>query len=170
MRARVVALAACIALVLGAAPARAESDPGVAVVVGTATLLLGFTVGATVAATANDSNVATNAGWLIMESGFVLAPLTAHATQGQWTRGLAFATLPAATLGGTVGLFDYSPGTVLHGTLVQQRILWGLFGAGLVSSVIGVVDATFARPHLGPIAFAPIAAPGQLGLELGGTL
>ena len=75
-----------------------------------------------------------------MESGFVLAPWTAHAALGQWTRGLAFAALPAATVGGAAGLFDYAPGTVLHGSLVQQRILWGLFGAGLVSSVVGVLD------------------------------
>ena len=141
-----------------------------AVVVGTATLLVGFTVGATVTATANGSNIPTNTGWLIMESGFTLAPWTAHAMQGQWTRGLAFAALPAATVGGTVGLFEYEPGTVLHGTLVQQRILWGLFGAGLVSSVIGVLDVTLAHPHAGPIALAPIVAPGRIGLEMGGAL
>jgi len=121
---------------LAAAPARAEPDPGVALVVGTATMLLGFAVGATVTATANGSKRPTNTGWLIMESGFIVAPFAAHATQGEWTRGLAFSALPAAAMGGTVGLFDYSPGTVLHGTLVQQRILWGLFGTGLVSSVI----------------------------------
>ena len=155
---------------LAAASARAEPDPGVAVVVGTATMLLGFAVGATVAATANGSNVPTNTGWLIMESGFVLAPFAAHATQGEWIRGLAFSALPAAAMGGTLGLFDYSPGTVLHGTLVQQRILWGLFGTGLVSSVIGVVDVTLARPHAGTIALAPVVAPGQVGVELGGAL
>ncbi len=155
---------------LAAAPARAEPDPGVAVVVGTATMLLGFAVGATVAATANDSNVPTNTGWLIMESGFVLAPFAAHATQGEWTRGLAFSALPAAAMGGTLGLFEHSPGIVLHGTLVQQRFLWGLFGTGLVSSVIGVVDVTLARSHAGPIALAPVVAPGQVGVELGGRL
>jgi hypothetical protein len=170
VRAPVVALGACIALVLAAAPARAEPDPGVAVVVGAATMLAGFAVGATVTATASGSNAPTNSGWLIMESGFVLAPWTAHATQGQWTRGLAFSALPAATVGGTVGLFEYDPGTVLHGTLVRQRILWGLFGAGLVSSVIGVLDVTLARPGVGPIALAPMVAPGGAGLEMGGTL
>jgi hypothetical protein len=155
---------------LASAPARAEPDPGLGLVVGTATLLVGLTVGATVTATANDSNVSTNSGWLIMESGFALAPWTAHATQDQWLRGLAFAALPTAAVGGTVGLFDYAPGVVLHGTIVQQRILWGLFCTGLVSSAIGVVDVTLARPRTGAIAIAPIAAPGQVGLELGGTL
>lgn len=150
--------------------ARAEPDPGVGLVAGTATLLLGFTVGSTVVATANGSNTSTNTGWLIMESGFVLAPWTAHAALGQWTRGLAFAALPAAVTGGTLGLFDYSPGTVLHGTLVQQRILWGLFGGGLVSSVFGMLDVTFGAPRAGTVAMAPMVGAGQVGLQLGGDL
>jgi hypothetical protein len=168
---RVVAAAAGFAsLVLAASPARAEPDPAVGVVAGTAVLLVGFTIGGTVVASANGLNGPTNAGWLVMESGFVLAPWTAHAALGQWTRGLAFAALPAATVGGTAGLFDYSPGTVLHGTLVQQRILWGLFGAGLVSSVVGVLDVAFGIPRSGSIAMAPTVGPGQVGLEVGGCL
>jgi hypothetical protein len=139
-------------------------------VAGTAVLLLGFTVGSTMAATADGSNIGTNAGWLVMESGFVLAPWTAHAALGQWTRGLAFAALPAATEGGTVGLFDYSPGTVLHGTLVQQRILWGLFGTGLVSSVVGMLDVTFASRRASSVAVAPMVGAGQVGLQVGGGL
>jgi hypothetical protein len=168
---RVVTLAASLgALVLATPSARAESDPGVGLVAGTAVLLLGFTVGSTVVATADGSNTATNNGWLIMESGFVLAPWTAHATLGQWTRGLAFAALPAATTGGTIGLFDYSAGTVLHGTIPQQRLLWGLFGAGLASSVVGMLEVTFARPRVGPVAVAPIVGGGQVGLQIGGGL
>jgi hypothetical protein len=155
---------------LASAQSHAEPDPGVGVVVGAATILAGLAVGATVTATANGSNVSTNSGWLIMESGFALAPLTAHATQSQWVRGLAFAALPTAALGGTVGLFDYSPGTVLHGTIVQQRILWGLFCTALVSSAVGVVDVPLAHPRVGPIALMPLASPGEVGLELGGTL
>jgi hypothetical protein len=168
---RVVTLAACLgALVLATPPARAEPDPGVGLVAGTAVLLLGFTVGSTVVATADGSNTATNTGWLVMESGFVLAPWTAHAALGQWTRGLAFAAPPAATTGGTLGLFDYSPGTVLHGTLVQQRILWGLFGAGLVSSVAGMLDVVLASPRAGSVAVAPMVGAGQVGLQFGGGL
>jgi hypothetical protein len=150
--------------------AHAEPDPAVGLVAGAAALLLGFTVGSMVVATANGSNTSTNTGWLIMESGFVLAPWTAHAALGQWTRGLAFAALPAAATGGTLGLFDYSPGTVLHGTLVQQRILWGLFGGGLVSSVFGMLDVTFGAPRTGTVAMAPMLGAGQVGLQLGGDL
>jgi hypothetical protein len=158
------------ALTLAATPAQAEPDPAVGLVAGTAILLLGFTVGGTVVATAEGGAASTNAGWLVMESGFVLAPFTAHAALGQWTRGLAFAALPAATEGGTLGLFEYAPGTILHGSLVQQRILWGLFGAGLVSSVIGVLDVTFASPRARSIAVAPLVGERQVGLQLGGTL
>jgi hypothetical protein len=166
-----VTLAASLgALVLATPSARAEPDPGVGLVAGTAVLLLGFTVGSTIVATADGSNVATNTGWLVMESGFVLAPWTAHAALGQWTRGLAFAALPAATTGGTVGLLDDSPGTVLHGTLVRQRILWGLFGAGLLSSMVGLLDVTFTRPHTDSVAVAPMVGVGQVGLQVGGGL
>jgi hypothetical protein len=172
VRARgVVTFAASFAaFAVAASPARAEPDPAVGVVVGSAVLLVGMTVGSTVVATANGENGPTNAGWLVMESGFVLAPWTAHAAVGQWTRGLAFAALPGAAVGGTVGLFDYSPGTVLHGTLVQQRVLWGLFGAGLVSSVIGVLDVTRSSPRAGSIAMTPMVGPGQVGMEVGGCL
>jgi hypothetical protein len=166
-----VTLAASLgALVFATPSARAEPDPGVGLVAGTAVLLLGFTVGSTMVATADGSNIATNSGWLVMESGFVVAPWTAHAALGQWARGLAFAALPAATTGGTVGLFDYAPGTVLHGTLVQQRILWGLFGTGLVSSVVGMLDVTLARPRAGSVAVAPMVGAGQVGLQVGGGL
>jgi hypothetical protein len=168
---RVVAHAACLAAaVLGTTPAHAEPDPAVGFVAGTAVLLLGFTVGATVVAGANGSNGPTNAGWLIMESGFALAPWTAHAALGQWTRGLAFTAIPAATFGGTVGLVDYSPGTVLHGTLTEQRTLWGLFGVGLASGVIGVVDVTFAGPRPRSVAIAPMVGAGEVGMQVGGSL
>jgi hypothetical protein len=168
---RVVTFAASLgALVLATTPVRAEPDPGVGLVAGTAVLLLGFTVGSTIVATADGSNTATNAGWLVMESGFALAPWTAHAAVGQWARGLAFAALPAATTGGTIGLFDYAPGTVLHGTLVQQRILWGLFGGGLVSSVVGMLDVTLASRRAGSVALAPMVGAGEVGLQVGGGL
>jgi len=168
---RVVTLAASLgALVLATRSARAEPDPGVGLVAGTAVLLLGFTVGSTVVATADGSDTATNTGWLMMESSFVLAPWTAHAALGQWTRGLAFAALPAATTGGTIGLLDEAPGTVLHGTLLQQRVLWGLFGAGLASSVVGMLDVAFASPRAGSVAVAPMVGAGQVGLQVGGGL
>ncbi|HTB72049.1 MAG TPA: hypothetical protein VK762_02335 [Polyangiaceae bacterium] len=173
---RVVTLAAALGALVLATPsaARAEPDPGIGLVAGTAVMLLGFTVGSTVVVTANGSNTSTNTGWLIMESGFVLAPWTAHAALGQWTRGLAFAALPAAATGGTIGLFDYAPGTVLHGTLVQQRFLWGLFGGGLVSAVLGILDVTFAAPAQEhgpvPVAVAPMVGAGQVGLQVGGDL
>ena len=167
----VVALVSSLAgWTLAAAPARADPEPVVGLVAGAGVMLLGFAVGGTVVATAEGSNMTTNAGWLIMQSGFALAPWTAHAALGQWARGLAFTALPAATVGGAAGLFDYAPDAVLHGSLVQQRVLWGLFGVGLVSSVLGVLDVTFANPHVGSIAIAPIVAARELGVQVGGNL
>ena len=167
---RVVVPLILVASLAVAGPAHADPDPGAGLVAGAAVLLLGFAVGGTVVATANGANGPTNAGWLVIESGFTLAPLTAHAAVGQWGRGLAFAAPPAAMLGGTAALFDYSPGTVLHGTLPQQRVLWGLFGLGLLSSVVGMVDVTLSTPKIGPVAIAPSFGPGAAGLEVGGDV
>jgi len=149
---------------------RADTDASRGLLTGTAVLLLGFTVGGTVAATANGANGPTSTGWLLMESGFVFAPVAAHGAMGEWPRGLAFAALPAATMGGTVALFEDVPGAVLHGTLVQQRILWGLFGAGLVASAIGVLDVAWAVPRARVLAIAPMLGGGRMGLEVGGPL
>jgi hypothetical protein len=162
-------------LVAGAAltparPARAGIGLGTGLVTGAAVLLLGFTVGSTMVATAAGANGQTNTGWLLIESGFTVAPFAAHAALGQWSRGLAFAAPPTAALGGTAALFDDSPGTVLHGSLPEQRVMWGLFGLGLVSSIVGVIDVAFAAPKVGPVALAPAFGPGAEGLALGGEL
>jgi hypothetical protein len=168
-----VALASSITL--AAAPARAEPpdrdpDPGMGVVAGVATLVLGFAVGGTMIATASGSNGPSNAGWLIMNSGLVLAPLAAHGAVGQWGRGLVFSALPAATEGGAVALFEYDSGTILHGSLPEQRLLWGLFGAGLIGSIVGIIDVAITAPRIGPVTVSPSVARDGAGLQVGGTL
>jgi hypothetical protein len=172
VRAPRVLAAAVIPAVLGAAStARADPpDPTTGLVAGAAVLVASFTVGATFLATAEGDNGPSNAGWMIMQSGFALAPLAAHGVLGEWGRGLAFSALPTATTAGTLALFEAQPGTILHGSLPQQRFLWGLFGVGLASSVVGIVDATLAAPRIGPVAIAPAIGPGHLGIELGGSL
>ena len=166
----VVGSAILAAMTFSARPSAADPDPGVGMVAGAAVLLLGFTVGGAVIATAEGADGPTNTGWTLIESGFVLAPLTAHAVVGQWARGLAFAAPPAAFEGGNIGLMAGTPGVILHGTLAQQRIFWGLFGLGFASSVVGVIDVTFAAPRLGPVAIAPALGPGAVGIQVGGNL
>ena len=169
---RVFLLAATVlALLARAAPVRADGpDPGPALVAGAAVLLVGFTMGATLVATAEGRNAPENTGWLVMESGMTLAPLTAHALTGTWARGLAFTALPAASEGGTIALFESDPGTIIHGSLPEQRVMWALFGAGLVSSLVGVADVAWCRPRVGPIAVAPALGRDRVGLQLEGTL
>jgi len=164
-------LAAVVTLLARAAPARAEGpDPAPALVAGAALLLVGFTVGATLVATAEGRNAPENTGWMVMESGMTLAPLTAHALTGAWARGLAFTAVPVATEGGTLALFESDPGTIIHGSLPEQRVMWALFGVGLVSSLVGVADVAWSGPHVGPIAVAPALGRDRAGLQLEGNL
>jgi hypothetical protein len=168
---RVLGLAVVGAALCTASTSRADPpDPTIALVVGAGVLVASFAVGATVLASAEGDNGPSNTGWMIMQSGFALAPLAAHGVVGTWGRGLAFSAVPVATAAGTLGLFEAEPGTILHGSLPQQRFLWGLYGVGLAASVVGVVDATLTIPRIGPVAIAPAIAPGHVGLEVGGSL
>ncbi len=157
-----------------APPARAdeprarEPDPGPALVAGAAVLLAGFAVGSTLASTAGGDNGATNAGWLLMQSSMALAPMTANLVEGTWVRGLAYSAIPAGTLGGTVALFSYDPGTVLHGSLEEQRVMWGLFGLGLVGSLVGIASVTWGPSNA--VHVAPTVARDGAGLAIGGAL
>jgi hypothetical protein len=105
-----------------------------------------------------------------MESGFALAPLSAHAVTGEWGRGVAFAAVPAAAIGGTSALFAFDPGTVAHGSLPEQRWLWAMFGVALATSTAGVVDSLFAGARARSVVVAPAVATDRVGLVVGGAL
>jgi hypothetical protein len=168
----VAASGAACSVVLSSTAAHATEPPdrGAAVITGAAAFVLAFAAGGIVVATANGSNVQSNVGWVTIESGFVLAPLVSHAVTGEWTRGLVFTATPAAMLGGSVALFDYDNGTIQHGSLTEQRIMWGLFTAGLFSGVVGVVDSGLARATDGGVMVAPLIGAGTTGLTVGGAL
>lgn len=142
-------------------------DPGPALVAGAAILLAGFAVGATLASTAQGENGTTNAGWYVMQSGMVLAPMGAHLMDGAWARGLAYSAVPAGTLAGTAALFTNDPGCVLHGSLSEQRAMWGLFGGGLLASLVGIVAVTWGPAE---VQVAPAVARDQVGLQIVGAL
>ena len=167
----VAAIFAASAALLPASIARAtEPDRGAAVLTGAATFVLAFAAGGIVVATASGGNMQSNVGWITIESGYALAPLASHAVAGEWPRGLVFAATPAAMLGGSVALFDYDNGTIQHGSLTEQRIMWGLFTAGLFSGVVGVVDSGLARATDGGVMVAPLIGAGTTGLTVGGAL
>jgi hypothetical protein len=162
-------------------PARAQEaapapDPAVALLVGGATIFAGFAAGATVIATGSDlgspSDAAarqTQIGWWVMESGFALAPLTAHAVVGEWGRGALFSAVPTAAALGTIPVFAEQPSAVEHGTLEEQRVMYVLYGVALLGAVAGVVDAALA-PGRRAVQVAPMVGSGRAGLVLGGTL
>jgi len=101
-------LAVTAGVLLVCAPAYADTDPVLAGVVGAATVFTGFAIGGTLMGVTGDNSAANMAGWLTMESGFALAPFTAHAVVGEWWRGVAFSALPTATTLGTVPVFLYN--------------------------------------------------------------
>ena len=167
---RRLAFSATLAIAVAMAPpARADDpDPAVAIAVGAATIFAGFAVGGTFIAATGDDAARNEAGWFLIESGFALAPLTSHAVVGEWGRGAAFAAVPTATTLGTIPVFLLNPASVDHGTLPQQRVMWGLFCTGLAASMVGVIDTAFSpsrRLHI-----APLLGAGQGGIVFGGEL
>jgi hypothetical protein len=165
----VVPMAALLASARAEAePAPSDRDAVLAGIVGAATAFAGFAVGGTLIGVTGDNAPANMAGWLTMESGFALAPLTAHAVVGEWGRGFAFSALPTAATLGSVPVFLYNEGAVIHGSLPQQRWMYGFMVGAILSSGVGVIDATLApRRHL---YVTPTVGAGSAGVVVGGAL
>lgn len=161
--------AALTAAILVAPSARADGpDPAVAFAVGAATVFAGFVVGGTFIATNQGNATKTEAGWFMLESGFPLAPLASHAVVGEWARGAVFAALPTATTLATIPVFEINGAGVEHGTLPQQRVMWGLFIAGLAGSMAGVIDTLFSPGRA--LHVTPVLGVGNAGVAVGGAL
>lgn len=162
---------AALAALLGASSSQAaERDPALSLALAAGIDALGFVVGSALLSTSHSDDVQNNAGWLTIESGFVLAPLVAHGAGGQWGRGVLFAAVPASALAGTATVFALEPNAIERGTLPQQRWIWALFGVGLFSSAWGAVDAMLVGGGKRTIALQPNVGLGQLGVQIGGTL
>jgi hypothetical protein len=166
----IVAGASVLAWPCAAHADEGQESPGWALASAGAIDVTGFIVGGTLLARGNGDSRRDNAGWITIESGFVLAPLVAHGVSGEWGRGLWFAAVPLATLAVTTALFQIEPDTVESGTLPQQRWMWAMFGTGLFSSAVGVVDALFAPDRARTIVVRPSLSREQVGLQIGGTL
>jgi hypothetical protein len=80
---------------------------------------------------------------------------------------VAFSALPTATTLGTVPVFLYNEGAVVHGSLPQQRWMYGLMVGGILSSGVGVVDAVLAPRRA--LYLAPSLGDGY-GIVVGGLL
>ena len=161
---RRLAFSATLAIAVAMAPpARADDpDPAVAIAVGAATIFAGFAVGGTFIAATGDDAARNEAGWFLIESGFALAPLTSHAVVGEWGRGAAFAAVPTATTLGTIPVFLLNPASVDHGTLPQQRVMWGLFCTG-PRRVDGGRHRHRVLALAGALHVAPVLGAGQRG-------
>ena len=158
-------------IVLSVAPrAHAEEpEPALGFFVGAATLVVGFGVGGAVTATSADENTTQNtAGWITMQSAFVVAPLVGHGVVHEWGRGLWFAAVPAAALGGSSAVFAIDSQAVRHASISEQRVLWSLLTVGLVGGAAGVVDVAFAGDRA--VTLTPTIGGGTYGVEIRGSL
>jgi hypothetical protein len=149
-----------------------DPDPSAALLAGTATSVVGIIAGSSIMAAGDRREFAENAGWLTMCGAFTLTPVVAHAVEGEWVRGLVFASAPAVAMGGTGALFAVVPNAVDHGAIDEQRVMWALFGLSVFGAAAGIVDATLAprRAREREVVVAPIAGAGQLGLQIAGRL
>ena len=167
----VIAPAWVAALVFVAPVAHAAPpDPALAWLVGAAVVVGGFLVGGTILGGANGDEAVVRTGWMTIEGGLALAPLASHAVVGEWTRGLAFAAVPAAAVAGSAVLFGVVPGAIDHGEAPARVSVWSCMTAGLLTGIAGVVDAAFADRRSTAITVVPMAGSGELGLVVGGTL
>ncbi len=162
-----------MALVLAGAPAvkadEGDGGGGLAIATGAACNLVGMAVGGAVLATSHGAAPVNNAGWLTIEGGFTLAPLAAHGVVSEWGRGAVFSAAPAAMMGGTAILFAAVPAVVDYGSLPQQRLMWGLFVAGQLASIVGVIDAAWA-PSRRKVSVTPVVGAQLVGVQVGGVL
>ena len=157
------------AALLLASPARADGpDPAVAFVLGAATVLAGFAVGGTFIASNQGDAAKAEAGWFVIEGGFSAAPLVSHAVIGEWGRGAVWAAIPTATTLATIPVFSLDGAAVEHGTLPEQRVMWGLFCGGLAVSMAGVVDTVFSAARA--VHVSPVVGAGGAGVTVGGVL
>jgi hypothetical protein len=148
---------------------RRAPDGALGFLTGASVFVAGFGAGAVLMG--SDGGPARDrAGWLVLQSSFVLAPIAAHGVTDEWTRGLSFAALPAVTMVGTGAVFAIDPNAVRHAPLSEQRVMWGLFGSALFVGAAGVVDAAFAGSRAQAVSIRPSVGFGQVGLEVGGTL
>lgn len=126
-------------------PSRPGPDPAAAFIVGAVTQTAGLVIGGSMAASGEGFGPTPKAGFLIMQSSFILTPILAHGIVDEWERGLWFAIIPTAALGGTITLFSVAPGAVTDQDLGEVRVLWSMVTAGMLSSTVGVIDAMLVR-------------------------
>jgi hypothetical protein len=173
----VPALAASAAMLVAAAPARAdEPDTALALTVAAVLETAGFIVGGTLIGTSPDGgngDAQRSFGWLTVQLGYTASPLLAHGVVGEWGRGALFAVVPAAALGSTAAFYRSRTDGVEFSTLDDQRLVWSLFTVGLVASAAGVIDVVLAgdrQKKKKTLALRPGFAPGQAWVQCEGTL
>jgi hypothetical protein len=148
-----------------------EPDSALGLFVGATTFVVGFGIGGAVTATATDRDGAQNtAGWFTMQGTFIAAPIVGHAVVHEWGRGLWFAAVPAAALGGSSAVIAVDSQAVRHAQIGEQRLLWGLFSLGLVAGAAGVVDVAFAEERAQRLSITPTVGSGFYGIDVRGAL
>lgn len=119
-----------------------------------------------------------NAGLLGMQSGMVLAPLTAHAVVGESRRGLWFSLpllVPIVSNSIFTGLY---PSIIKRAPAGVQYVTWTGVTLSILVGSIGVLDAARVatrRPKrapsvLGDLTVAPLFGAGTTGAMLSGSL
>jgi hypothetical protein len=131
-------------------------DPASAFIVGAVTQTAGLVIGGSMVASGEGFGPTPKAGFIVLQSSFILTPIFAHGVVDEWGRGLWFAAVPAAALGGTLTLFSVAPGAVTDQDLGEVRVLWSMVTADMLSSTVGVIDATLVRSRTVHVTPSPV--------------
>lgn len=156
-----ISAASCLCATAHADPvpgqaAQAGPDPTAAFVVGAVMQTTGLVVGGAMIASGEGYGPTPKAGFLVLQSSFILSPLLAHGILDEWSRGLWFAAIPTAAIGGSVALFAVAPGAVTDQDLGEVRVLWSMVTAGMLSSTAGIIDAALVRSRTVHVTPSPV--------------
>jgi hypothetical protein len=174
--AALLAPALVLPLALPTPPRATQSADALArygLVAAVSTQALAFAGGVALVGADEKGGTLARAGWLTLGAGFVAGPLFAHGAARSWLRGAVFAIVPTVCLLSTTTLLGQHEGSLDQLPLPKQRLLWVFTSAGLVGSVVAVVDAALRLPThdtlVASMRLAPSASPQSLGVVAWGT-
>ena len=167
MWASILALVLAMELPAPAAEAPPAEPAPVGLIAGTATAIVPLIVGGALMAEDQSPRLEA-AGFIVMASGFALAPWVAHGLQGSWRRAAIYGGISLALSAGAVAEMEASNAFERHVGNRQRIPTKVLLPLAMGSSMLGVVMSLFDRDrHPPPPRLSLWLAPAEGGFATG---